>query len=105
MIYGENDKVVDFSTPVIHVYCKNSTVIPENASFANEIHGRPNVLLMGDSLGDVSMDVGAKEEQASLKIGFVNHDVRFKHQFIKVIKRLYAPLVSLHSSCYNYIFY
>ncbi|PAV79996.1 hypothetical protein WR25_07709 [Diploscapter pachys] len=74
MIYGENDKVVDFSTPVIHVYCKNSTVIPGNASFANEIHGRPNVLLMGDSLGDVSMDVGAKEEQASLKIGFVNHD-------------------------------
>ncbi|CAD6190957.1 unnamed protein product [Caenorhabditis auriculariae] len=74
MLFDENDRVNAFSEPLIHVFCKNSSVIPKDASFSGQLSDRTNVILMGDSVGDAFMDVGVEQEQASLKIGFVNHD-------------------------------
>ncbi|CAB3410021.1 unnamed protein product [Caenorhabditis bovis] len=75
MNFDANGAVSSFSEPLIHVFCKNSSVIPKDTTFAHQIQGRKNVILMGDSVGDAFMDVGVEEEQLSLKIGFVNHDV------------------------------
>uniref|UniRef100_A0A8R1DWN8 5'-nucleotidase n=1 Tax=Caenorhabditis japonica TaxID=281687 RepID=A0A8R1DWN8_CAEJA len=75
MGFDADGYVSSFSEPLIHVFCKNSSVIPADVTFSDQIHGRRNVILMGDSVGDAFMDVGVEEEQLSLKIGFVNHDV------------------------------
>ncbi|CAI5446843.1 unnamed protein product [Caenorhabditis angaria] len=75
MGFNEAGQVTSFSEPLIHVFCKNSSVIPKDQTFSEQIHGRRNVILMGDSVGDAFMDVGVEEEQLALKIGFVNHDI------------------------------
>lgn len=52
--------------PLIHMYNKNQSVVPESAQ-------RQNVLLLGDGLGDVTMADGAAVEPACiLKVGFLN---------------------------------
>ncbi|CAJ0930030.1 unnamed protein product, partial [Mesorhabditis belari] len=72
MKYDENEVVYDFSEPLIHTFCKNSSVIDKAASFYPSVSSRPNVLLMGDSLGDVHMDVGVNHQGHTLRIGFLN---------------------------------
>ncbi|CAP32552.1 Protein CBG13827 [Caenorhabditis briggsae] len=74
MGFDQDGYVNSFSDPLIHVFCKNSSVMPADRTFSEQIHGRRNVILLGDSVGDAFMDVGVEEEQLSLKIGFVNHD-------------------------------
>ncbi|VDO36922.1 unnamed protein product [Onchocerca flexuosa] len=72
--YDENDVAVAFSEPLIHTFCKNTTVISHYGSLFNKISSRTCVLLMGDSLGDSKMDVGLEYEQVALKIGFLNYN-------------------------------
>ncbi|CBY25209.1 5'-nucleotidase [Caenorhabditis elegans] len=74
MGFDDDGYVNSFSDPLIHVFCKNSSVMPADRTFSEQIEGRKNVILLGDSVGDAFMDVGVEEEQVSLKIGFVNHD-------------------------------
>ena len=52
--------------PLIHMYNKNQSVVSKSQQ-------RPNVLLLGDGLGDVTMADGAAIEPACiLKVGFLN---------------------------------
>ncbi|MCP9257978.1 5'-nucleotidase [Dirofilaria immitis] len=74
MEYDENDVAVAFSEPLIHTFSKNSAVISHHGSLFNEISSRTCVLLMGDTLGDLKMDVGLEYEQVALKIGFLNYN-------------------------------
>lgn len=73
MKYDENDVAIAFSEPLIHTFCKNSAVISHHESLFNEISSRKCVLLLGDGLGDLKMDVGLEDEQVALKIGFLNY--------------------------------
>lgn len=47
-----------------------------HAAGLRELQGRPNVLLLGDSLGDLTMADGVSEHQNILTIGFLNDKVR-----------------------------
>ncbi|VDP60310.1 unnamed protein product [Schistosoma curassoni] len=71
-------KLTGFSSPIIHVFNKTAGSITNN-----RIPKRPNVLLLGDSTGDVHMADGATIDDPTgqlgtvLRIGFLNESVRY----------------------------
>ncbi|CAI5445889.1 unnamed protein product [Caenorhabditis angaria] len=75
ILFDENEQARAFSEPLIHTFCKNSSVIQKETSFFHEISGRTNVILLGDSMGDIHMDVGVEKNGPTLKIGFYNGDL------------------------------
>ena len=56
-------------TPIIHVMNKDETIV-KNFPFFMDIKNRKNVLLLGDSLGDIEMTTGF-EYNNLIKIGFL----------------------------------
>ncbi|KAI8616371.1 pyrimidine 5'-nucleotidase-domain-containing protein [Chytriomyces sp. MP71] len=72
MKFDETDMCVAFEEPMIHTFNKNESGI-HGAPYQAAIEERPNVILMGDSLGDLKMKDGVKHD-VSLSIGFLNHD-------------------------------
>jgi len=72
---------VGFAEPVIHVFNKHSSAFLHTPFFQHEEECmRKNVLLVGDSAGDVNMIRGMLHENV-LKVGFLNDSVaaRFPH--------------------------
>lgn len=79
----ENDKIMGFSGTLIHIYNKNQHAI-ENSSYFQELSHRPNVILMGDSLGDCNMDEGVHGDRTVIKIGFLSlHVEEFLPQYLE----------------------
>ncbi|PAV79995.1 hypothetical protein WR25_07708 isoform B [Diploscapter pachys] len=72
MRFDQQDVVASFSEPLIHTFCKNSSVIRDEHDFFHHIANRTHVLLLGDSLGDSHMDVGVERSETTIKIGFYN---------------------------------
>ncbi|CAO3670016.1 unnamed protein product [Rhizopus stolonifer] len=69
----ENDVCVDFKEPLIHVFNKSEFQL-ETSPYHALIQKRSNVILMGDSMGDLQMSQGV-EHSICLNIGFLNHDL------------------------------
>uniref|UniRef100_A0A3Q3GKC1 5'-nucleotidase n=1 Tax=Kryptolebias marmoratus TaxID=37003 RepID=A0A3Q3GKC1_KRYMA len=63
-----------FKGQLIHSYNKHEAA-QSHAAGLKELQGRPNVLLLGDSLGDLKMADGIAEPQNTLTIGFLNEQV------------------------------
>jgi len=55
---------------IIHTFNKDETAL-ENHAFSKQIVDKPNIILIGNSLGDVEM-ARVKENSAVLKIGFLD---------------------------------
>ncbi|XP_021095994.1 7-methylguanosine phosphate-specific 5'-nucleotidase isoform X1 [Heterocephalus glaber] len=72
MDFGDDGLLQGFKAPLIHIFNKNSSAA---ASYFQQLQGRTNVLLLGDSLGDLSMADGVPGVQNVLKIGFLNDKV------------------------------
>ena len=71
-IWDEDGNAIGIKKPIIHVMNKNETVL-KDYSFFSKIKDRKNVLLLGDSLGDVEMIHGFDYDNL-LKIGFLNEN-------------------------------
>lgn len=71
-IRDENGKAIGVREPVIHSFNKDETII-KNFPIYEEIKDRKNILLLGDSLGDVDMAKGFDYDHI-LKIWFLNND-------------------------------
>lgn len=68
-----------FKGELIHIYNKREGAMLETSHF-QELRARPNVLLLGDSLGDLNMADGVQDMQSILKIGYLNDKVLYSHK-------------------------
>ena len=66
--------MVGFQGDLIHMYNKNENAI-HSSNYFNNLNERNNIILMGDSLGDIQMSHGVPEPNNILKIGFLNDKV------------------------------
>ena len=72
MHYNAKGVCDGFEEPLIHVFNKSEFQL-ETTPYYPTIQDRSNVVLVGDSLGDLQMSQGVKHELC-LNIGLCNHD-------------------------------
>ncbi|KAM9044990.1 7-methylguanosine phosphate-specific 5'-nucleotidase isoform 3-T3 [Megaptera novaeangliae] len=71
MEFDEDGFLKGFKGQLIHTYNKNSSVC-ENSGYFEQLQGKTNILLLGDSLGDLTMADGVPGVENILRIGFLN---------------------------------
>ena len=67
-----------FKGELIHVYNKHDGAL-RNTEYFKQLKEFCNIILMGDSLGDLSMADGVPNVENILKIGFLNDKVQQGH--------------------------
>lgn len=73
-VWNKEGILVDFASDIIHSFNKNATSKIASA-YWSQYKNRPNVLLVGDSQGDVDMTKGVPYVETVLKLGFLNKNV------------------------------
>ena len=76
-VFDENNVLIDFEEPIFHVFNKNgSSILQKNKSYFDKwkFFEKKNMILIGDSLGDLSMSKGLLNVQNDciIAIGFLN---------------------------------
>lgn len=66
-----------FKGELIHVYNKHDGAL-RNTEYFKQLKDNGNVILLGDSLGDLNMADGVPNVENILKIGFLNDKVRIE---------------------------
>lgn len=79
MDFDESGVLRAFKGELIHIYNKREGALLNTGHF-QELRTRPNVLLLGDSLGDLNMADGVQDMENILKIGFLNDKVEERIQ-------------------------
>uniref|UniRef100_G3P256 5'-nucleotidase n=1 Tax=Gasterosteus aculeatus aculeatus TaxID=481459 RepID=G3P256_GASAC len=79
MDFDESGVLRAFKGELIHIYNKREGALLNTGHF-QELRTRPNVLLLGDSLGDLNMADGVHDMENILKIGFLNDKVEERKQ-------------------------
>ncbi|KAI7798399.1 putative cytosolic 5'apos-nucleotidase III-like, partial [Triplophysa rosa] len=79
MDFDESGVLRAFKGQLIHIYNKREGALLNTQHF-QELHSRSNVLLLGDSLGDLNMSDGVADMQNILKIGYLNDKVDERRQ-------------------------
>ncbi|CAM9280856.1 unnamed protein product [Chrysoparadoxa australica] len=75
MVFSEEGNLVAFAKQVFHVFNKHAKGVLHEPYFqSEEVKRRGNVLLLGDSLGDLHMSEGMEARQV-LSVGFLNDRV------------------------------
>ncbi|XP_043530672.1 cytosolic 5'-nucleotidase 3-like isoform X2 [Chiloscyllium plagiosum] len=74
MDFDENGILKGFKGEIIHVYNKREGAL-RNTKHFQQLRSCSNVILLGDSLGDLNMADGVQNQENILKIGFLNDKV------------------------------
>ncbi|XP_019522664.1 PREDICTED: 7-methylguanosine phosphate-specific 5'-nucleotidase isoform X2 [Hipposideros armiger] len=74
MDFDKDGFLQGFKGQLIHTYNKNSSVF-ENSGYFQQLKGRTNIILLGDTMGDLTMADGVPGVENILKIGFLNDKV------------------------------
>ncbi|KAI9999468.1 hypothetical protein NQD34_018511 [Periophthalmus magnuspinnatus] len=74
MDFDDNGVIRGFKGELIHVYNKHDGAL-RNTEYFKQLKENCNIILMGDSLGDLSMADGVPNVENILKIGFLNDKV------------------------------
>ncbi len=78
MTYDAEGKITKFAGHPIHMFNKNDSEASHSASYFRDVAKRHNVILLGDSIGDLQMSHGVESPGTELTIGFLNdNDVYF----------------------------
>lgn len=72
--FDADGRVTGIKGNMIHMFNKNESAIHDSPYFKRLEH-RSNIILIGDSLGDLHMADGVKDAECVLKIGFLNNKV------------------------------
>lgn len=79
--WDEKGNAVSVKKPIIHTLNKDETAIQDFPAF-DIVKDRKNVILLGDSLGDVGMVKGFEHDNL-IKIGFLNEEADEKRELYK----------------------
>ncbi|XP_010022807.1 PREDICTED: 7-methylguanosine phosphate-specific 5'-nucleotidase-like, partial [Nestor notabilis] len=71
MDFDENGVLTRFKRPLIHTYNKNDSIL-QGTEYFQQLSTRTSVILLGDSMGDLTMADGVPSVENILKIGFLN---------------------------------
>ncbi|KPP72958.1 hypothetical protein Z043_107991, partial [Scleropages formosus] len=63
-----------FKGDLIHVYNKHDGAL-KNSDYFKQLKDNCNIILLGDSLGDLNMADGVPNVESILKIGYLNDEV------------------------------
>lgn len=96
--WDKNGNAVGINKPIIHSLNKDETMVRNFTEIYKEIKNRKNVLLLGNSDGDLGMITGF-EYTNLLKIGFLNEKVEEKSDYYKKI----WDVVITNDSDMNYV--
>lgn len=89
IVWGEDGTIAGWEGDLIHMFNKNESHLRGSALYP-ELLRRRNVLLVGDSLGDVSMADGLPHDNI-LRIGIVNGDPAvYLQQYLKAFDAVIA---------------
>merc|ERR1712117_38192 len=70
-LHDTEGNVTGIAGDMVHIFNKNESAVHDSPYF-KKLEGRKNIVLMGDSLGDLQMAQGVPDQEALLKIGFLN---------------------------------
>jgi cytosolic 5'-nucleotidase 3 len=79
--YDQDGKVTGYKSKIIHTFNKGEVAV-KDTPYAQMIKAKRNVLLLGDSLGDIDMVAGIEHDNV-IRIGFLNGRKELLHQFEK----------------------
>lgn len=68
-VWDKKENAVGVKEPIVHVFNKDETALPDDIH--KKVEDRKNVILLGDSLGDLGMIEGFNYDEI-IKIGFFN---------------------------------
>uniref|UniRef100_A0A8C0VNL0 5'-nucleotidase, cytosolic IIIB n=1 Tax=Cyanistes caeruleus TaxID=156563 RepID=A0A8C0VNL0_CYACU len=74
MDFSDAGILTHFKGPLIHTYNKNNTVL-QGMEYFQQLSTRTSIILLGDSMGDLTMADGVPSVENILKIGFLNDKV------------------------------
>ncbi|XP_066220274.1 7-methylguanosine phosphate-specific 5'-nucleotidase isoform X3 [Saccopteryx leptura] len=79
MDFDKDGFLQGFKGQLIHTYNKSISVCG-NSNYFQQLQGKTNVLLLGDSMGDLTMADGVPGVEHILKIGFLNDKVEERRE-------------------------
>ncbi|NWR81260.1 5NT3B nucleotidase, partial [Centropus unirufus] len=74
MDFDDEGVLTRFKPPLIYTYNKNSSVL-QGTEYFQQLSMRTSIILLGDSMGDLTMADGVPSVENILKIGFLNDKV------------------------------
>ncbi|MFH1838116.1 MAG: hypothetical protein ABH808_01295 [Candidatus Kuenenbacteria bacterium] len=93
-IWDKNGNAIGFKKPIIHCANKDETLIKNFPNIYKKIKNKKNVILLGDSMGDVGMVEGF-DYCHLIKIGFLNEKIE---ENLEIYKKNYDVILLNDSS-------
>lgn len=100
-IFNDAGEVIGFSKPMITIFSKNELQL-NNKEYKEDIKNRKNVILLGDSLGDLDMASGVEHDQI-ITIGFFDEfKAELKNELLEQYKEAF-DVVLTENSDFSYV--